>query len=227
MAKVADFPSFLKSSRNRIATASQFTDGVEGFVFDGEDGSQVAFWTSTADRVSKPHAHAFDEYVLVIEGRATIIIGEQKTELGPGAEHVIPKGTLQSMAVVAGTRTMHVFGGKRVKRENATGALTQIVIPCTDLQKSRDFYAALGLELTREQHEGGPVHFSSSMSGVLLQLYPAKLVGAPTRIGLRVASVSAATAATTKAGGTLRYVAVDSPKAVVLDPDDHAIELSE
>ena len=40
---MADFPVFMKVARNRIALTSQFTDDVEGYVFDGADGSQVAF----------------------------------------------------------------------------------------------------------------------------------------------------------------------------------------
>ena len=40
-----DFPEFMKQPANRIATRSQATPGVEGFVFDGLDGSQMAFWT--------------------------------------------------------------------------------------------------------------------------------------------------------------------------------------
>jgi len=87
-------------------------------VFDGSDASQVAFWTSKADRVSTEHAHDFDEYVLVVEGRATVIIGDERTVLTAGLEMVIPKGTKQQMAVTAGTRTIHVFGGKRARRES-------------------------------------------------------------------------------------------------------------
>lgn len=112
-----DFPSFMRSPRNRIAMSSQYTDDIEGYVFDGADGSQVAFWTSRADRTSTEHAHDFDEYVFVIEGSCTAIIGETRTVLRPGDELFVPKGTVQSMAVVAGTRTMHVFGGKRAERE--------------------------------------------------------------------------------------------------------------
>ena len=40
-----DFPEFMKSPANRIATTSQATPGVEGYDFDGADGSQMAFWT--------------------------------------------------------------------------------------------------------------------------------------------------------------------------------------
>jgi quercetin dioxygenase-like cupin family protein len=114
------FPVFAKNPANRIAASSQFTDDIEGYVFDGAVGSQVALWTAHADRVSKEHVHDFDEYVLVIEGRCTVIIDETRTELRAGDEFVIAKGTRQSMAVAAGTRTMHVFGGKRASRERET-----------------------------------------------------------------------------------------------------------
>ena len=37
-----DFPSFMKKPATRIAPSSQYTQGVEGYVFDGADGSQDA-----------------------------------------------------------------------------------------------------------------------------------------------------------------------------------------
>jgi hypothetical protein len=36
-----EFPAFMKNPANRIAKANQATPGVEGYVFDGEDGSQI------------------------------------------------------------------------------------------------------------------------------------------------------------------------------------------
>lgn len=113
-----DFPDFIRNPLNRIARSSQYTDDIEGYIFDGADGSQVALWTCKADRVSNEHTHDFDEYVLVIEGRCTAILEGRRVELVAGQELLIPRGTRQSMEVVAGTRTMHVFGGRRAKREN-------------------------------------------------------------------------------------------------------------
>jgi quercetin dioxygenase-like cupin family protein len=107
----------MKTPANRIARGSEFTPDIEGHVFDGADGSQVAFWTARADRTSSEHAHAFDEYVLVVEGRATLIADGSVTVLEAGDEATIPKGTTQRMVVVAGTRTIHVFGGRRARRE--------------------------------------------------------------------------------------------------------------
>lgn len=114
---MADFPDFVKNPRNRIARASQFTDDIEGWVFDGIEGSQVALWSCKTDGRSSEHTHDFDEYVLVIEGRCTAILEDRRIELGAGQELLIPKGTKQSMEVVAGTRTLHVFGGRRAARE--------------------------------------------------------------------------------------------------------------
>jgi quercetin dioxygenase-like cupin family protein len=111
-----DFPAFVRSPQNRIARSSQYTDDIEGYVFDGADGSQVALWTCKADRASKEHVHEFDEYVFVLEGRCTAIVEGRRVDLHAGQELHIPKGLRQSMEVIAGTRTMHVFGGKRAER---------------------------------------------------------------------------------------------------------------
>jgi mannose-6-phosphate isomerase-like protein (cupin superfamily) len=113
---MADFPAFMKNRANLIPTTAQFTDDIEGYVFDGVDGSQVAFWHCARDRESVVHAHDFDEYVLVVEGQATVHMNGTKTVLDAGQELVVPRGTSQSMAVLAGTRTIHVFGGTRVRR---------------------------------------------------------------------------------------------------------------
>mgnify|MGYP001229793479 CR=1 FL=1 len=117
-----DFPDFVKNPANRIASTSQYTQDVEGYVFDGADGSQVALWTAHVDRISQEHAHDFDEYVLVIEGRCVVILGERRIELRAGQETVIPKGTRQRMEVCAGTRTMHVFAGRRAHKIGMPGA---------------------------------------------------------------------------------------------------------
>ena len=50
-----DFPGFMKNPANRIATGQQATPGVDGYVFDGVDGSQMAFWNCRQTRT----IHAF------------------------------------------------------------------------------------------------------------------------------------------------------------------------
>ena len=110
------FPEFMKQSANRIASSHQATPGVEGYVFDGADGSQMAFWTCRETAASAPHAHEFDEHMLVVQGCYTLIISEEKIPLMAGEEYFIPRGVLHGGEVVAGTRTIHAFGGHRANR---------------------------------------------------------------------------------------------------------------
>jgi mannose-6-phosphate isomerase-like protein (cupin superfamily) len=109
-----DFPEFMKNPVNRIDKAAQYTDEIDGYVFNGADGSQMAFWTCYQDRDSKEHTHDFDEYFVVVHGQYTIITPDKEQQLHPGQECYIPKGTPHSGRSIAGTRTIHCFGGKRV-----------------------------------------------------------------------------------------------------------------
>jgi len=68
MGVMDDFPRFMKHDADRIATANNATPGVEGYVFDGADGSQMAFWTCGQSASSSAHAHEFDEYMVVVQG---------------------------------------------------------------------------------------------------------------------------------------------------------------
>jgi hypothetical protein len=95
-----EFPEFMKQAANRIATSSQATPGVEGYVFDGQDGSQMAFWTCRETAASGEHVHDYDEYISVKAGE----------------EYFIPQGVVHAGEVIAGTRTIHAFGGHRANR---------------------------------------------------------------------------------------------------------------
>ena len=111
-----DFPEFMKRPANRIATSSQSTPGVEGYVFDGVDGSQMAFWTCRETAASAAHAHDYDEYMAVLEGCYTLIIDGKRIPVKAGEEYFIPQGVLHGGEVLAGTRTIHAFGGRRANR---------------------------------------------------------------------------------------------------------------
>ena len=112
----------MKRPANRIATGSQATPGVEGYVFDGADGSQMAFWTCRETAVSAPHAHDCDEYMLVVHGCYTLIIEGQRIPVKAGEEYFIPRGLWHGGEAIAGTPTIHAFGGRRASRANAPGS---------------------------------------------------------------------------------------------------------
>ena len=111
-----NFPEFMKHPANRIASANQATPGVEGYVFDGADGSQMAFWICRETAASAAHAHDFDEYMIVVQGCYTLIINGKRIPVRAGEEYFIPRGVLHSGEVLAGTRTVHAFGGRRADR---------------------------------------------------------------------------------------------------------------
>jgi quercetin dioxygenase-like cupin family protein len=109
------FPDFMKSTANAIDPRSQ-SKGVKGYVFDGADGSQMAFWESTVNVISAEHVHPYDEYFVVVQGEYTLIIGGKRIKMAAGEEYHIPSGVPHAGESPAGTRTIHAFGGRRAER---------------------------------------------------------------------------------------------------------------
>jgi mannose-6-phosphate isomerase-like protein (cupin superfamily) len=113
---MADFPPFMKHPANRIAASSEHTKGVEGYVFDGAEGSQMAFWTVERDTTTAEHVHLFDEWFFVVEGSYMLTLDGKEVRVTAGQECFIPKGTRIAGRVAAGTRTVHAFGAPRAQR---------------------------------------------------------------------------------------------------------------
>ncbi len=111
------FPDFMFSECNRVPALQQNTPDIEGCYYTANDGSQAAFWICKADRVSKEHRHDYDEYMLCVEGEYTVTINGVAHILHAGDELFIPAGSLQGGSVKAGTRSVHVFGGQRIRPE--------------------------------------------------------------------------------------------------------------
>ncbi|MDE6132477.1 MAG: cupin domain-containing protein [Oscillospiraceae bacterium] len=110
-----DFPEFMKSKLNHIDKSQQNTLDIDGYYYEGADGGQIAFWTYYADRGSRENVHEFDEYVFCVSGEYTEIFDGEEHILHSGDELLIPKGVPHHGRVIKGTRTIHAFGGKRIK----------------------------------------------------------------------------------------------------------------
>ena len=111
-----DFPDFMKNSKNKVQSKDQYSKDIEGYFYDGADGSQIAFWTSHSEGVSQRHVHPYDEYIVCVYGKYVLLIGEQEVTLEKGDEFLVQKGTQHVCRRIAGTRTIHAFGGRRIDR---------------------------------------------------------------------------------------------------------------
>jgi quercetin dioxygenase-like cupin family protein len=117
VSKMNHFPDFMKHPANLISSQSQFSRSkIEGYIFDGSDGSQMAFWECHEGGSSAEHTHEYAEYFIVVQGQYTLIVGEKKIPVNPGQEYWIPRGVPHAGEYLAGTRTIHHFGGHRADR---------------------------------------------------------------------------------------------------------------
>jgi lactoylglutathione lyase len=103
--------------------------------------------------------------------------------------------------------------------------LESIVVRCTEIERSRAFYELLGLSFVREQHGGGPVHYSTRLGQTLLELYPSKTAASPMRFGVRTSEFDACIATLKAMGSGLTSVDALGSAAVLRDPDGHVVDL--
>ena len=115
-----EFPEFMRNPANAVAGQEQ-SPGVQGYVYDGADGTQMAFWTCLESGVSAEHTHPYDEYFVVLQGEYVLILGQgrERVTLRAGGEYHIPAGVPHGGEFQAGTRTIHAFGGFRAHRQTA------------------------------------------------------------------------------------------------------------
>jgi len=76
----------------------------------------MAFWTCSDTAESATHTHDYDEYMIVVQGCYTLIINGEPIPVRAGEEYFIARGVPHSGGVLAGTRTIHAFGGHRAER---------------------------------------------------------------------------------------------------------------
>jgi len=107
-----DFPLFMKTPENSMSPFLH-AKGAEGWVYDGRDGKQMAYWVCHDDVVGDVHKHDFDEYFIVVAGEFRMVIDDNEKIYKTGDECYIPAGTEHSGFAIKGTRTIHCFGGKR------------------------------------------------------------------------------------------------------------------
>lgn len=109
--------------------------------------------------------------------------------------------------------------------------LSLLVLRSRNLQRAVEFYRALGLQFQPEQHGSGPVHYSTDLGGVIVELYPLTANAPPTsstRLGFTIDNLDEKLLTLEAMGVKI----VTQPKetawgrrAIVKDWDGHTIEL--
>lgn len=64
--------------------------------------------------MQKENVHEFDEYVICVDGEYVEIFNGEEHILHKGDELLVPMGVPHHGRVRKGTRTIHIFGGKRI-----------------------------------------------------------------------------------------------------------------
>lgn len=101
--------------------------------------------------------------------------------------------------------------------------LKLLVLRCADLKKSKRFYSALGMQFVEEQHGSGPLHYSTVIDDIVLELYPASQAPAD---DLRLGFVVTDMEAVRNACEIVQEFKRDNTQiSIVIDPDGRRIEL--
>ncbi len=109
--------------------------------------------------------------------------------------------------------------------------LNLVVIRVNDLDVSQTFYNTLGITFDRHRHGSGPEHLSAQLGAAVFELYPASegQSSATTRLGFAIPGLDDTVSQIQKSSfGSIVSLPADSPwgrRAVVKDPDGHAVEL--
>ncbi|HEY8459146.1 MAG TPA: VOC family protein [Blastocatellia bacterium] len=116
-------------------------------------------------------------------------------------------------------------------------SLSSLVLRTTKVDACLEFYRRLGLSFVEEKHGKGPVHYSSSSNGVLIEIYPEpqkdvteRAAEASIRLGFTVEALAATLESLETIGArVLRQPALTrwGRVAVALDPDGREVEINE
>ncbi|HEY6403467.1 MAG TPA: VOC family protein [Blastocatellia bacterium] len=116
-------------------------------------------------------------------------------------------------------------------------SLSLLVLRTTRIDACLEFYRRLGLAFVEEKHGKGPIHYSSSSNGVVIEIYPEtqKSVTEPgaeasIRLGFTVEALTATLESLEKTGARiLRSPALArwGRAAVALDPDGREVAINE
>ena len=106
--------------------------------------------------------------------------------------------------------------------------LNLLVLRCKNIEKSKNFYEKLGLKFIKEQHGKSPVHYSTLIGQMVMELYPLKdgynIENSRLGFSLEVEDIHSYLDEVS-IEIVSEYEFDDKSIVVVVDPDDRKIEL--
>lgn len=106
------FPTFACTEENQVAKSPDET--VKGFLFKGQDESQIVFWECEDGGTVEEHSHDFWEWAIVVEGEFHGLVDGKEIHLKVGDECIIPPGVVHSGSFSKNYRAIDAFGKERV-----------------------------------------------------------------------------------------------------------------
>lgn len=96
-----------------------------------------------------------------------------------------------------------------------------LVLYAYDIEKTAEFYAALGFAFVRERHGRGPAHYAAEQDGFVLEIYPSGDPCSPMRLQVDVDDLEEAEAQLTVLGFRPRS------EHTYFDPDGRIVVIAE
>jgi predicted enzyme related to lactoylglutathione lyase len=111
--------------------------------------------------------------------------------------------------------------------------LSLLVLRAEHPRELAAFYSLFGCQFKQEQHGKGPVHYACELGESVFEIYPRTPKGPPTngvRLGIVVSDVASACDRAVRRQGRLisgPLHSADGPRATILDPEGHTLDLSQ
>ena len=107
------FPAFACTKKNLVEKSPD--ESVAGYLFKGQDNTQIVFWEAPEGGTVEEHSHDFWEWAVIVEGEFHGMVGGKEVHMKRGDECIIPPGVLHSGTFSKNYRAIDAFSQERVK----------------------------------------------------------------------------------------------------------------
>lgn len=222
---------YVAASADDNEAAAMSSRAVHRFLLAHEVGHLVGDALST-----EPAFRQFQDPELKADAIAGWLAARQGDEAGPGTAvtRLLGCHTSNCTHPAPDARSMAYLTGyaQGAHDRRSTARMNLLVLRAGDIERSRSFYALLGLHLVPERHGTGPLHYSCRLAETVMEIYPGTGSHARggLRLGIQLPRASAAIERLVAAGFLTEHPSVlrrqhRAEVYLVRDPDGNSIEL--